>query len=174
MDDVDWTPKGGDGATAADPTDIEVDDAISTFVKIATATAMEAHETAQTIWESFCDRNGDEYDPYALYVHGGILSTALAVRTYCGDPNPAGPPTGEIDVMTVARSASTGEFVDLEAAELAGTIIGYACNWEFEKINTLMAAKVEASTDSEFLKEMGDVLTQVFIGVSGIGSLKQP
>ncbi len=174
MEDVDWTPKGGDGASTDGPSDVLIDDAIATFVKVAAATAIEAHEVAQIAWSGFVERVGDIYNPYAVYVHGGILMTAIAVRAYCGDLNPTGPPSSGIDVMTVARKATTGEFVDLDAANVAGEVISHACAWEWEKVNDLMATKVEEAPDSDFLQEMGDVLTQVFIGVSGIGNgLKQ-
>lgn len=170
MPDVDWTPKGGDGASINRPTDAEIDDGIATFIKMAAFLDKGETKGAEVTWSEFCDRVSERLNPYALFVHGGIFCTAVAVRAYSGDPDPTGPPSGEIELMTVARNSDTGDFVDLDAADVAGTVIGYACNWEWDKVNELMSSKVESLTDNEFLWDLGAVLTTVFIGVNGLGN----
>lgn len=170
MEGVDFTPKGSDGASTSDmPTNTDIDDGIATFVKMAALVDKDELSAAELTWSEFADRVGDRLNAYALFVHGGIFCTAVAVRAYSGDPDPMGPPTGEMDILTVARNATNGEFLDLDAATVAGTVIAYACNWEWDKVNELMQSRVQNPNGNEFLWDLGAVLTTVFIGVNGLG-----
>lgn len=171
MSNVNWTPKGGDGASTNNtPNDTDIDCGIATFVKMAALVDKKELAAAEATWSEFVDRIGERLNAYALFVHGGIFCTAVAVRAYSGDPDPMGPPTGEMDILAVARNAETDEFLDLDAATVAGTVIAYACNWEWDKVNELMSSKVDNSNGNEFLWDLSIVLTSIFIGVNGLGN----
>lgn len=173
MEVIDWTPKGGDGASSADESEIvrQVDDAVAVFYAMAKAIVDGEIELARVTWERFVDRVADTTSPYGLFVQAGIITTAVAIRAYGGDPDPAGPPSSEVQLLAVARSRATGEIVDMDEADLAATVVGLACNWEWDKLNELMLSTVEQGlADTDFLQNLGSVLMTMFVGVGGLES----
>lgn len=186
MPHVDWSPKGGDGAFAEEsgaiknedgmPTDAQIDDAVAVFVTIAGAVVNEEMELAAVIWQGFCYRLGSQFDPFAMFVHAGIISAATAIRVLCGDPDPEGPPSGDTSLLALATDRDTGEPVEMEEIELAATLIGHACNWEWDKVSEAVQAKTEDMEDvahAEFLRSLGAALMSMFVGVGGLESARR-
>lgn len=181
MERIDWSPKGGDGASTDQPdgteskddypTDAQIDDAVSVFVTISRAIAHGETQLARVTWEGFTYRIGRFFNPVAMFVQAGIITTARAVRASAGDPEPDGPPTGEYSLTMLACDAETGELLDREEITIAEALIAHGCNWDWEKINQELNAHVEGKpSDNEFFLTIAAVLIAVFIGVGGLES----
>lgn len=169
MESASFIPKGGDGASTED--NYHIEEAVDTFKAVSQAIVNDEVKLAAILWEQFVTRVGDDVNPFGAFVQAGILTTATAIRVMANDPNPTGPPCGEIEIMAIAWNKLDETIVDMEELDVASAAITYACNWEWEKLNELMSSTVSEHDDDEFLQQLGAVIMSIFVGVGGLESV---
>lgn len=145
--------------------------ALETFGKLARVMEVQDEEAEAGILLDYIHQfDGVEENPFEYLTRVSLVMDGLLFRVLAGDPNPTGPPSGDLTTSMLAFDAHSELPVDAPMQELALEVIGYAANWKWPKVDAAMEKRCQQAIDegdNRFLVTFSNLLMQIFVGLDG-------